>query len=279
MRTSTCVALLAAAICLWPFQASAVVVFNETFDGPGLPGTLTYSSSPAGLITWSIDGAGRLLADYVGEPPNAGGTAITKSGFIAPSGLSTIYSLDVGVPTGISVGAYNVGIKFGDYEIIFHPGYTAIPGAFRVSGGFDVPNQNMGFVPKLGVLHHIDVETIMVGTGLNVRMSVTGLGTDDLLHTFRYSFFDPTPNLGIGQFGGRRSGGGNAASDAFFDNFQVQYVPEPSSIALLSAGGLGALVFWRRKRRVRSPGEPQRRRGWRGQGQTHLSCVIRGPSP
>lgn len=248
MRTNLCVAVIMAAVCLWAQPVLAVVVFTETFDDPGLPGTLNYSAGPG--ITWSNSGPGQLLADYGGNPPNANATvnAITNDGFIAPGGLRTIYSLDVGVPDGASAGSYNVGLVFGGYQAQFHPGYTPIPGAFRMEGGYSTGNQDMGFVPKLGVMHHIDVETLMIGTSLAVDVTITGLGTDDLLHTFNLSFLDTSPNLNAGQFGGRRSGGGNALSDAMFDNLQVQYVPEPSSALLLSLGTLGVFALMRRKR-------------------------------
>ena len=250
MRTNLSVlTVVLAAVCLWAVPASAVVVFTETFDGPGLPSTLTYDANPQ--ITWSIDGSNRLLADFASG--NFSVNAITNDGFIAPAGLRTIYSGDVGIPSGASPGSYNVGLLFGGYRAQFHPGYTPIPGAFRMEGGFGTSNQDMGFVPALGVMHHIDVETFMTGGGLAVDVTIAGLGTDALMHTFNFSFFDTSPNLNTGQIGGRRSGGGNALSDGIYDNFQVQFVPEPSSIVLLLPAMLGVLVLWRRSRSVTRP--------------------------
>lgn len=256
MCKSLSATLIVAAICLAARPASAVVVFSETFDGPSLPATVTYGSSSQ--ITWSVN-SGQLLADYAGSPPNATVSAITVDGFLAPAGLTAIYSLDVGVPAGASVGSYNVGIEFGGYQAIFHPGYSGIPGAFRIGGGYTVGNTSMGFVPKMGVMHHMDVATQMIGSSLLVDITVTGLGTDDLLHTFNYSFLDTSPNMNTGTFGGRRSGGGNTVSDAMFDNFQVQYVPEPASALLFSLGALGMLAVGYRKRSVR--GQVTRRQG------------------
>lgn len=234
---------LVAAACLWAQPAAAEAVFSETFDGPTLPDTLTYSEVPPNMV-WSTSG-GELLADSDGTL-NTTITAITNDGFAAPIGLRTVYSLDLGIPDGASVGSYNVGLQFGGYRAVFHPGYVPIPGAFRMEGGYGVSNQNMGFVPKTGVLHHIDVETFMIGTSLAVDVTVSGLGTDDLPHTFNFSFLDTTPNLGIGQFGARRSGGGSS-SDAMFDNFQVLHVPEPSALALAALGLLGLCCIRRRR--------------------------------
>ncbi|HOM18390.1 MAG TPA: PEP-CTERM sorting domain-containing protein [Thermoguttaceae bacterium] len=236
---------------LVPGQAWAVVIFSETFDGPNLPTTLTYTA-PGGYSQWLLDN-GRLFCDYPGSV-NVTDTALTTVGFIAPGDLKTIYSLDVGIPTGASIGSYNVGIAFGGYQAVFHPGYTQVPGAFRIEGGYITSNMSMGFVPKMGVMHHMEVMTQFVPAGLAVTITVTGLGTDDQMHTFTYSFLDTTPNLNTGVFGARRSGGtsANALSDAWFDNFQVEYVPEPATSTLLLLGGLGAgvLVCGTRRRRA-----------------------------
>lgn len=250
MSRSILLVSAALAIGLLPGQAWAVIIFQETFDGPNLPTTINYQSHQN--ITWSISG-GQLFCDYNGQTPNPTVSALTNTGFIAPGDLKTIYSLDVGIPTGASTGAYHVGMAFGDYYAVFHPGYTPIPGAFRMEGGYSTPNMDMGFVPKKGVMHHMEVITAPTPSGLAVTITITGEGTDNLIHTFTYSFLDTTPNLGTGIFGGRRSGGGNDASDAWFDNFQVEYVPEPATATLLVLGGLGAGVLGYRRRRQRSP--------------------------
>ncbi len=240
-------ALMFALPCSCSLSATAGVLFTETFDGATLPDTLTYSTGGPKNV-WRIDGSNRLLDDY--DSTQTGATwarAITTQGFLDPV-LPITYSLDVGVPEGIGTGSYNVGMQFGDYEFLFHPGYTDIPGAFRVAGGFGVSNQDMGFVPKLGVLHHAEVTTRWIGGDLGVDIMIEGLGTDDLMHTFNYSFIDTTPNLGSGTFGGRRSGDGNDVSDVIFDNFQAEVAPEPSSVVMLMFGAIG-LAFGRRRRR------------------------------
>ena len=156
---------------------------------------------------------------------------------------------DVGIPAAAGAGQYNVGMEFGGYNAIFHPGFTAIPGAFRIGGGFGVGNQNMGFVPKQGVLHHFDIETLMTGGGLAVDVTVTGEGTDNLMHSFTYSFVDASPNLGSGQFGFRRSGPGGAANDGLFDNLQATVIPEPTTLLIWSLlAGLGVGLGWRRRK-------------------------------
>lgn len=244
MRNAVVLAAMVLLMGMIPGQAWGAIVFSETFDGPNLPTTLTYSPSTDSNITWSIS-SGRLFCDYNGNKPDANATVLTNVGFIAPGNLKTIYSLDVGIPSGVSPGTYNVGIQFGEYLAVFHPGYTTTPGAFRMEGGYFTSNIDMGFTPALDVLHHMEVVTQNVSGGLSVAITIIGLGTDSQMHTFSYSFLDTTPNLGTGTFGGRRSSGTGtgAQSDAFFDNFQVQYVPEPSTGIMLLLGGLGAGVL------------------------------------
>ena len=230
--------------CTWAAPAWAYnVYFSETFDGAALPGTLTYTNVAPNLV-WSLDTVNqRLVADSDGTL-NTSIRAISNAGFTSPD-MAVIYSLDVGIPTGSSAGSYNVGIEFGGYQAVFHPGYAPIPGAFRMGGGFSTGNTNMGFVPAMGEMHHMEVETLNVGTALAVDITISGLGTDGLMHEFNYSFIDTSPNLNTGTIGARRSGGG-ASSDAFFDNLEVQIAPEPATMALV---GVGLLALVRRKRR------------------------------
>jgi len=233
--------VLLAAACLWAAPAWAgVVVFSESFDGPDLPDTLTYSA-PTGHA-WSIDASNQLFDDFDGTA-NTSVRAITKAGFTDPS-LPVVYSLDTGKPQGAAPGSYNVGMHFGGYTALFHPGYGG--GAFRMGGGFSQSNLNMGFTPAQGVLHHMEAQTVMSGGNLLVNVSITGLGTDGLDHEFNYFFVDSTPNINTGTFGAHRSGAGNEVSDAFFDNFQAEILPEPASLALL---GAALLPLLRRRKR------------------------------
>ncbi|MEA1952260.1 MAG: PEP-CTERM sorting domain-containing protein [Planctomycetota bacterium] len=241
--------LTVALACSCSLSATADVLFTETFDGPSLPTTLTYTSDDTN--TWLIDASNRLFGDY--DPAQAGtsaATAITIQGFLDPV-LPITYSLDVGAPEGIDIGNYNVGLAFGDYQVKFHPGYP--DGAFRMGGGYETSNQDMGFTPKLGVMHHMAVTTRWLGSDLSVEVTVEGLGTDDLMHTFTYSFIDTInaiSDLGSGTFGARRSGDApNDVSDVMFDNFQAEVVPEPSSVALLLFGAVSLAFAIRRRRR------------------------------
>jgi hypothetical protein len=244
------VALFVAVLCSWASPSLAVVMFSETFNGSGLPSTLSYSAT-AGAISWSINGSNQLFADYVG-PGSANATAITTAGF-ASSNARVIYSLDVGIPSGASYGNYNAGMQFGGYSAVFHPGLSG--GAFRMENGFSTSNQNMGYTPLAGTLQHMQVSTMQISPSLlAVDVTISGLGADSLSHAFTYSFLDTTPNLGTGTFGGRHSGGAsNTISDTFFDNFQVEHVPEPTTAAILGLGIVVLAITRTGKRRTLRP--------------------------
>ncbi len=256
MRKHLITALMFALVCSHSLSATAGVLFTETFDGPTLPGTLAYSTG--GKYTWSIDASNRLLCDY--DPLLTGSsaaTAITTQGF-TDLNLPITYSVDVGAPVGINIGWYSVGMVFGGYQAYFHPGFVSTPGAFRVRGGYSSPggNLSMGFIPKLGVLHHMEATTRLIGDDLGVDIVIEGLGTDNAPHTFTYSFIDDTPNIGSGTFGVRRSGEHPSTprdiDDAMFDNFQAELVPEPTSLLLLLWGLLLSSLTLRRRRPSRS---------------------------
>ena len=216
---------------------------------------------------------------------------------------------DVNPPNGPGTGA--TGLRFGEdpnnpglsqSTMVFHPGYNAPPGAFRVNGpdGFD--NESMGWVPQLGELNHVEIHSFPSGL---FTIKVTD-GTNPA-NVFEESFTDPVAyggdigllaagqggaiykNLSItlanppivpGDYNGngrvdaadyvlwRKGGplqnevdqpgvvnnGDYTAWRSLFGNISgsgsgsgnVSAVPEPATLALLSAAG-AALLFKRRK--------------------------------
>ncbi len=84
-----------------------------------------------------------------------------------------------------------------------------------------VNNTDMGFIPALDYLHHIEVFVTMQRNDLNMDISISGLGTDSLMHTFNYSYLGSPSVLGVGRVGVSIEGRWNK-DDAFFDNLMVE---------------------------------------------------------
>lgn len=219
--------------------AFALTLFEEAFDGSDLPTTLTYMSNP-NLNSWYIDSSNRLYGDrFQGSPTiRSVFVALSTSGFtLNDDGI--LYSADMGRPT-MSVnpetntvpGGSNIGLLIGGYRVLFHPGFPndvgEYPGAFLIEEWQmeEKPlalifNTDMGFIPALDYLHHIEVFVTMQGNDLNMDISISGLGTDSLMHTFIYSYLGSPSVLGVGRVGVSIQGRWNK-DDAFFDNLMVE---------------------------------------------------------
>jgi len=234
-------------------HADVVTLFEETFDGTELPTSLTYVADPS-FQQWLIDDAGRLYADrfYLNYVPMA---AISVQGFgLTEDGLR--FAVDIGRPS-ISVnpevpcapGGSNVGLLFGGYLALFHPGHDG--GGFRLgtwapgmpTEDILVNNQNMGFTPALDVLHHVEVVVTPQGSAVSIDVEILGLGTDDQMHTFNFSFLDSASSLGAANIGVCVSRAN--VDDAYFDSLWVEEViPEPGTLSLTL---LGSIAVIRRK--------------------------------
>jgi hypothetical protein len=71
--------------------------------------------------------------------------------------------------------------------ILFHPGYNGPPGAFRINGpGGDGINWNMGWVPAIDVLHHVEIHSFPDGV-FNIKVTD---GTDPNL-VYEDTFTNP----------------------------------------------------------------------------------------
>jgi hypothetical protein len=99
---------------------------------------------------------------------------------------------DANPPNGPGTGAN--GLRFGRFRntpssestMLFHPGYNAPPGAFRINGPDTIPNENMGWVPQLGVLNHVEVHSFPDGT-----FDITVTDGTNPANVFQESFTDP----------------------------------------------------------------------------------------
>lgn len=217
--------------------AFALTLFEEAFDGSDLPTTLTYMSD-RNLNSWYIDSSNRLYGDrfQMGRGRSTF-AALSTSGFtLNDDGIR--YSADMGRPT-VSVnpetntihGVSDAGLIFGGYRVLFHPGYAGWGGLER--GRFRIEEwqmegrplrlivgTDMGFIPALDYLHHIEVFVTMDGNDLKIDISISGLGTDSLMHTFNYTYYGSPSVLGVGRVGVSIHGGNK--DDAFFDNLMVE---------------------------------------------------------
>lgn len=204
-------------------------VFEEHFDGPCLPSTMTYFADPS-IRQWIIDESGRLYADRFdyGFIPMA---AVSWQTF--PCGTYR-YSADMGRPS-ISVnpsvpttpGGSGTGLLFGQWVVYFGPGNPN--GNLKL--GLWVPSQNhptvlveepLGFTPTFDAMHHVEaVVTTLESGGTRIEVAISGLGDDGQQHTFGFSYAS-TLGLGTGRAGvflNRLN-----MDDAYYDNLLVEQI-------------------------------------------------------
>ena len=122
---------------------------------------------------------------------------------------------DCGIPLGSSAGSYNLGMRFGGNDFVFHPGYTPIPGAFRI-GGISSTNRDMGFVPPMGVGHTMQIQSS--GTD-QYRVTVTD-PTDPISNAYALTITDPSPTSSPQSVGFILSAS-QPTYQGFFDNLRV----------------------------------------------------------
>ena len=136
-------------------------------------------------------------------------------------------SLGIGTITD-APGSNNVHVILGQNKLVFHPGYTPIPGAFRIEGNGGFSNVSMGFVPATDVLH--TMEMYSRGDG-NFDISIKEYNGSNV---YSVSFYNPGSlggNLGVAT-------AGNLGSDdiGIFDDIIVKtptVIPEQNTLFLL----------------------------------------------
>jgi hypothetical protein len=178
-------AAIVSAVFLCPFSRPANVLagsvslpFSESFNTITTDAVTAYPAFTAQVPPsqpdpmWSVNAAGRLRSDttpYI---------RLKQPSFsVKPDPLPTgeiVIKLDIGwdgsefVPP-IGPGYGGCGIRLGQFEnttesentVLFHPGYPA--GAFRVDGDGGYPNQDMGWSPAPGVMHHMEIHSFPDG--------------------------------------------------------------------------------------------------------------------
>ena len=137
--------------------ASAATLYEETFD-IDVANTAAFTAQ---YSDWTVNGTDPLtvVGGVVTIPDNGANdtTTATRPGFAG----EVIISADISALS--SNGNYNVGLVVGGNTVVFHPGFAGLPGALRVGGTSGFGNQDMGFVPANGTLHHVEVHQFPTG--------------------------------------------------------------------------------------------------------------------
>jgi hypothetical protein len=209
--------------------------FNESFNTPSNDTSFS-TNYPAftttGVLSRTVD-AGGILRLGSGSVPASTFTTVTP--FPVPAG-GILINVDMGFNGGAGTGA--ASLKLGNNVINFHPGYNGPPGSFRVDGPGLGTNQDMGFVPQLGVLNHVQILSLPSGL---FNITVTD-GTNPA-NVYTTSFTNAA------SYGGEIGPAAAGAPSGMFDNLSITAVPEPASLVLAAAGLLGTIVSAHRHRR------------------------------
>ena len=236
MNRFSILALLAAGTAtLFAPSARGAVVFSETFsvDGP-------FPSAAYPQWTYVSDLPSTTASVIAGVLTIQGSSDGARASVVIPSLTHVTVSATVSA-SGHSFGQGNVGLRWGDLDFLFHPGFSG--GAFRIdeNAGANniVGNTNMGFTPTSGRDYRISVQGEVIGMNTDFDVVIT-----DGINTFAPSTFT-IPNSQIEDF---TLVGLYMANDGTkrFDNFLV--TPEPAS-AILGLFGLLSLSLVARRRR------------------------------
>lgn len=174
-------------------------------------------------------------------------------------------SLDIGtfagnltITAGVNVrgdpGAINVGLRVGNNNYLFHPGFVTGQGAFRVDRADGFQNYEMGFTPLSWSGGGADVfHTLVVDITTDIVTSVDITVIDGLTGAV-YQYDDPSdPWFGYRDLDYDPAGetvgltvGGSSSWHALFDFVRIEddaaEVPSPPTLFLLLLGLLGMLL-------------------------------------
>jgi hypothetical protein len=243
IRTSKLHLTLVAAhiVALYAIQSDAAPVslpFSESFNTPSNDASFSTNYpvfTTTGLLTRTVDAGGVLRLGSGSNPPAQTWTSVTPA--TVPAG-GILIKLDMGYDGLPGYGA--AALKLGANVINFHPGYNGPPGAFRVDGPGGGPNQDMGWVPTLGVLNHVEILSFPSGL-FNIKV------TDGSNPSNVYS----TSFTNAGSYAGEIGPAAVAAESGMFDNLSITAVPEPTSIVMSVAGLAGLCCCGSRRGRGR----------------------------
>jgi len=193
-----------AALSLFDASAHAALV-RETFNAP-VVGEAAFEAAYPNLnfTTNDINGSVSVTAGGVLRMDQAtGNVGALQETVLVPAGVLDLHRVTALVGAGNSGGGYNVGVRIGGNNIVFHPGLGG--GALRVEGAGGFGNTNIGFTPANNTLHFLQVDQLPGGQ-FNFRL-VDG-GNPSNVFTGTYT----NPASANGEVALRRSGPGDAST-------------------------------------------------------------------
>jgi hypothetical protein len=169
---SVCAATaFAAPVSLPFFESFNTLSANATVDYPQFTAQQAVGGPAA---VWTVDAKGLRTSSVAFANLDEPAFSVTPS---PPPTGEVVINVDIGwnpfdVTPNSCFGCGGAGLRLGHHldtmssenTILFHPGYNGPPGSFRINGpGGDGINWNMGWVPAIDVLHHVEIHSFPDG--------------------------------------------------------------------------------------------------------------------
>lgn len=224
--------------------SQATTIFSDDFE--------SYVDTAAMQAVWGAAGAGSLDPNF-GNPgqsvfhPGGAQNQVTIAGLTPTPANPIVYTVDIyddgssankrmtaglrnaGVANLIEMGMYNGPAHYAVRAVLPGPSWVAFS-SVTDDGGSPILN-----APVVG-WHTF--RAVLDGTNVTFTLDLGGTGiinaTEVLAAPFNAAFPIDTVRMGVGL----SSGGGGA----WFDNYSLEVVPEPSSLVLLSMAGVGLIA-------------------------------------
>jgi hypothetical protein len=205
------------------------VTANAVTDYPLFTAQLPVGDGSPHDPMWHVDASGRLVAGSADWAPT-----YQPSFTVKPDPMPTgeiIIKVDLGwngqdVDPVVGPGFGGCGIRLGQFidngvettlsedALVFHPGYPG--GAMRVEGDGGFDNQDMGWTPAVGVMHHLEVHSFPDGL-FNIKLTDGSNPANVYTKSFTNSF----------AYGGDIGPLGHAGGASYYDNLTIVIAGQP----------------------------------------------------